>query len=156
MNSQKEMHEEAVSPVIGVILMVAITVVLAAVVGMYVMGQADAIPESKSVTMTAEKSIVTDDSKEFTEIKVTVVGGSDLNALQSLTLKWDGKNTESLTYNGEGSAITTGVVDKDFAPGDVITIDYDGTNNKYGDSGKLTIAGKFSDGSEALLLTKNF
>lgn len=152
MNFRKEMHEEAVSPVIGVILMVAITVVLAAVVGMYVMNQADAIPESKTVTLTAEKSIDGTD----TDIKVTVVGGSDLNAIQYLVFKWDGETVESessnvnLVYNGK--SVTTGgsvTPSGSFAPGDVVTI-------KKKESGKLTISGKFSDGSEALLLTKNF
>lgn len=41
---------EAVSPVIGVILMVAITVILAAVIGTFVLGQADQLNENAPTT----------------------------------------------------------------------------------------------------------
>ncbi len=45
-------NERAVSPVIGVILMVAITVILAAVIGVFVMGLGDELGDSTAPTAT--------------------------------------------------------------------------------------------------------
>jgi flagellin-like protein len=49
-------REDAVSPVIGVILMVAITVILAAVIAAFVFGMAGGISKTKSVAATAKQS----------------------------------------------------------------------------------------------------
>jgi flagellin-like protein len=46
---------EAVSPVIGVILMVAITVILAAVIAAFVFGMASGVSKTKSVAATARQ-----------------------------------------------------------------------------------------------------
>ena len=53
-------NEEAVSPVIGVILMVAITVILAAVIAAFVFGMAGTVSKTKvfSVTCTATGEFV--------------------------------------------------------------------------------------------------
>jgi len=48
-------REEAVSPVIGVILMVAITVILAAVIAAFVFGMASGITKTKNVAATARQ-----------------------------------------------------------------------------------------------------
>jgi flagellin-like protein len=47
--------EDAVSPVIGVILMVAITVILAAVIAAFVCGMAGNVSKTRSVAVTAQK-----------------------------------------------------------------------------------------------------
>ena len=49
-------NEKAVSPVIGVILMVAITVILAAIIGMHVFGMVDSVPETKIVSIYGYRS----------------------------------------------------------------------------------------------------
>ena len=49
-------REDAVSPVIGVILMVAITVILAAVIAAFVFGMASGVSKSKSVAATARQT----------------------------------------------------------------------------------------------------
>jgi flagellin-like protein len=46
-------REDAVSPVIGVILMVAITVILAAVIAAFVFGMASGVSKTKAVAATA-------------------------------------------------------------------------------------------------------
>ncbi len=61
--------EDAVSPVIGVILMVAITVILAAVIAAFVFGMAGSVQKTKSVAATARQ--VSDD------IEITYQGGQD-------------------------------------------------------------------------------
>jgi flagellin-like protein len=61
--------EDAVSPVIGVILMVAITVILAAVIAAFVFGMAGGISKTKSVAATARQT--------GNDIAVTWQGGQD-------------------------------------------------------------------------------
>jgi flagellin-like protein len=62
-------REDAVSPVIGVILMVAITVILAAVIAAFVFGMAGGISKTKTVAATAKQS--------GNDIIVTWQGGQD-------------------------------------------------------------------------------
>ncbi|WP_054847863.1 type IV pilin [Methanoculleus chikugoensis] len=50
-------NEEAVSPVIGVILMVAITVILAAVIAAFVFGMTGNVQTTKTVAVTAHVMI---------------------------------------------------------------------------------------------------
>ncbi len=65
--------EEAVSPVIGVILMVAITVILAAVIGTFVLGLGDEVEE----TVTAGVSFETDAIENTTSVSVVTMGNAD-------------------------------------------------------------------------------
>ena len=62
-------NDEAVSPVIGVILMVAITVILAAVIAAFVFGMAGNIQKTKVVAATA--------AQQGTNVIVTYNGGQD-------------------------------------------------------------------------------
>ena len=69
--------EDAVSPVIGVILMVAITVILAAVIAAFVFGMAGNVSKTRSIAVTAGTS--------GTNFTTTYNGGpddSDLAATQ--------------------------------------------------------------------------
>ena len=63
-------EEEAVSPVIGVILMVAIVVILAAVIAAFVFGMAGNVQSTKAVGATAT-------AQGLDTIFVTYVGGKD-------------------------------------------------------------------------------
>ena len=83
-------NEEAVSPVIGVILMVAITVILAAVIAVFVFGMADDVQTTHTVAATAK---VADD-----DVIVTFQGGPDASAVTSL---------ESKIYNSTGVVMMT-------------------------------------------------
>ncbi|HTY52731.1 MAG TPA: type IV pilin N-terminal domain-containing protein [Methanomicrobiales archaeon] len=62
-------REDAVSPVIGVILMVAITVILAAVIAAFVFGMAGGVQKTKTVAATA--------SQNANDIVVVWEGGQD-------------------------------------------------------------------------------
>ena len=66
---QQMKREDAVSPVIGVILMVAITVILAAVIAAFVFGMAGSVSKSKAVAATARQT--------GNSIVVTWQGGQD-------------------------------------------------------------------------------
>ena len=67
-------NDEAVSPVIGVILMVAITVILAAVIAAFVFGMSGNISKTKIVAVTVQQL----DSDYIT---VTYNGGQDAASL---------------------------------------------------------------------------
>ena len=70
-------NDEAVSPVIGVILMVAITVILAAVIAAFVFGMAGNIQKQKTVVATISRL-------NTTAITVIYIGGSDANLLSNI------------------------------------------------------------------------
>ncbi len=117
-------NEEAVSPVIGVILMVAITVILAAVIAAFVFGMAGNVKSTKIVMYTAERPTTG-------TVKVTCMGGQDLPSLSSVA--WGGAATSSSTIG--------------------ITIGSSATGTLAANS-KLTLIGTFSDGSQQVLLDK--
>ena len=77
-------NEEAVSPVIGVILMVAITVILAAVIAAFVFGMGSDVQTTKTVGVTASIN-------SSQKLIVTVQGGGDVAALKSLNMSIDGE-----------------------------------------------------------------
>jgi len=74
-------NEEAVSPVIGVILMVAITVILAAVIAAFVFGMAGNVQKTKVVAATASQ-------QGANTIIVTYNGGPDANTVTGLAITW--------------------------------------------------------------------
>ncbi|MDD1666743.1 MAG: type IV pilin N-terminal domain-containing protein [Methanomicrobiales archaeon] len=75
----RKKKEEAVSPVIGVILMVAITVILAAVIAAFVFGMAGGVTRTKSVAATARQS-------NATACVVTWQGGQDNAAVKTYNI----------------------------------------------------------------------
>ena len=75
-------NEEAVSPVIGVILMVAITVILAAVIASFVFGMAQNIRTQKQIAVTASQVFDTT-SGEYTT-QVLYQGGNDYRDVSTL------------------------------------------------------------------------
>jgi len=55
LQSQSNAEDRAVSPVIGVILMVAITVILAAVIGTFVLGLGESVEQNPSAGVTVDE-----------------------------------------------------------------------------------------------------
>jgi len=92
-------NEEAVSPVIGVILMVAITVILAAVIAAFVFGMAGNIQKTKVVAATEYRN-----SSAY--VVVTYQGGQDAGTLGSISFTVDGNNA---TLNN-GAALPAGPI----------------------------------------------
>jgi len=76
-------RDDAVSPVIGVILMVAITVILAAVIAAFVFGMAGGVHSAKNVAAVAEQV-------NSTGIVVTYHGGKDVGYVTNLSITWPG------------------------------------------------------------------
>ena len=81
----KKNNENAVSPVIGVILMVAITVILAAVIASFVFGMSGNIQRTKLVGVSVERM-------NSTHVSITFYGGADAATLLSVCWTVDGVN----------------------------------------------------------------
>jgi flagellin-like protein len=90
-------RDDAVSPVIGVILMVAITVILAAVIAAFVFGMAGNVQKTKTVAFTCER-----DSASTTGVVITNHGGKDAGDINQVdvTLEGDLNSDVDLTVIG--------------------------------------------------------
>ena len=87
-NNRSDSDDRAVSPVIGVILMVAITVILAAVIGTFVLGLGDQLGD------TAPQASFTIDDNGTDTINITKTGGQSLEA-GDLVLSVDGERVNT-------------------------------------------------------------
>ena len=90
-------NDEAVSPVIGVILMVAITVILAAVIAAFVFGMAGQIQKTKVVAASAVHNADT--------VTVTYQGGPDTSMVTAVNATLNGKSGDGIS-NNVGSSVT--------------------------------------------------
>ncbi len=103
-----EEGERAVSPVIGVILMVAITVILAAVIASFVLGLGDTDDPAPSIVFETEDN-VSDEDPNF-EISITS-GDSDADASE-LAIVIDGEEASDWESEaddlGAGSSVVIG------------------------------------------------
>ncbi len=132
-------NEDAVSPVIGVILMVAITVILAAMVVAFVFGMTGSVESTKLVSMQAKLN--------GPNITLTISGGPDLSSLQNLSITQNGSPVGYTAATG-GLVNGTGNVSGTFKVGDMISFKNIG--------GRLLVVGKWTDGTEQIILDKNF
>jgi flagellin-like protein len=134
-------NEEAVSPVIGVILMVAITVILAAVIAAFVFGMTGSVATTKTVAATTQLS--------GENIIVTYQGGPDHASVTNVTcsvVEIDTPETELVTGKAsittEAGTLKTG--HKWVAPTETIT----------GSDALITVTAVFSDGTEQVILDR--
>jgi len=125
-------NDDAVSPVVGVILMVAITVILAAVIAMFVFNMSDDVLQSPKIVGVAAKL-------QSNNVIVTYLGGIDDGSLDYLKVT---------VRDAEGAVIGT-AADKPSVGGKV-TVDVTDKTGPFA----VTVVGKFADGTEVLLLDK--
>jgi archaeal type IV pilus assembly protein PilA len=127
-------NDEAVSPVIGVILMVAITVILAAVIAAFVFGMAGNISKTKVVAATAQQSTAG-------TIVLTYQGGQD--ASTCIGIVWTGTSETGGVLAGTTMGTTTGTAK--------LTVGF--TATMAGTSGKDHVVGTayFADGSQQVI-----
>jgi len=92
-------EEDAVSPVIGVILMVAITVILAAVIGAFVFGMGSSISRQYVVSATA--------NQVGTTLRVVYTGGQDAAEVTALTAHMNGTLCTSYGTGFEAGTVGT-------------------------------------------------
>jgi flagellin-like protein len=89
-------NDEAVSPVIGVILMVAITVILAAVIAAFVFGMSGNVQKTKVVAATAQMTTTGG-------IDITYQGGQDDPSLSYITISAPNGSATFYTSSVQGS-----------------------------------------------------
>jgi flagellin-like protein len=116
-------NEEAVSPVIGVILMVAITVILAAVIAAFVFGMAGNVQKTKIVAATAAQ-------QGQTTIYVTYQGGQDAIQVSTLTYNINGATGNLAATVGASASAGSGTTAQDH----------------------VTVTATFADGSSQVIL----
>ncbi|MBP1928230.1 flagellin-like protein [Methanolinea mesophila] len=137
-------NDEAVSPVIGVILMVAITVILAAVIAAFVFGLAGTTGSSKNVGLT-----VTQNAAGLGV--VTVQGGTDIPTISNLKYSVDGGTTYKFfaVSATSGAATTTGGT---VVVGSVLYTQ--GGDTLSGN--RFIVTGLFDDGSSQVLFDRQY
>jgi flagellin-like protein len=129
LKQRKKSNENAVSPVIGVLLMVTITVVLAGVIAAFVFGMSGTIGNQKIVAATAHQT-------EGNSIYVTYQGGQDSGKLVNLSVTIDSVEQEPI---GEVDGILK------VGSSAKYTGDYEGSN-------RVLVVGTFTDGSSQIVL----
>ncbi|NLE28017.1 MAG: type IV pilin [Clostridiaceae bacterium] len=146
-------NEDAVSPVIGVILMVAITVILAAVIAAFVFGMGSNIGTTKTVAVTVNQN--------GDDIILTYHGGADASTLNFLTITVEAGDTVTatgvtdnkltkMTTNKAGALETTRTAgaEKGLNVGAVMTMNSMGTDKRD----HVVVTGHFADGSDHVVL----
>ena len=128
-------NEEAVSPVIGVILMVAITVILAAVIAAFVFGMAGSV-DTKNKMVAATASSHADSVADVKIISITYQGGADSEDV--VAVNWSVNGSDSLFINGSETLCV-------------------GSNNitiggKPAEKDHVVVTAKFKDGSSQVIL----
>ena len=130
MERQKE-HDDGVSPVIGTILLVSITVVLVAIISVFVMGVADTVDNSHIVGV----HVMPGDSNELI---VTIVCG-EATDLHKIAVYNSSQLVDEVTFTSVGVPISF----------------KNGTSLKSG-AAIITIVGEFDDGNQILYSGKVF
>ena len=123
-------EDRGVSPVIGVILMVAITVILAAVIGAFVLGLGDQASE------TAPQASFDFDFNQDDNLANVTHGGGDSIDNSSLTVRNESDTNDRVYFLDDGDTVSAG---------DTATIDYDNSGETIrviweGDSTSNTLA----------------
>lgn len=95
----KPERESAVSEVIGVILIVALTVIMAAIIAAYAFGMIPAIPVSHILAFTTSQ--IGDN-----QVQVIYHGGPDQAIIQSMDITWPSGVTEHIVLPKIGTTYT--------------------------------------------------
>ncbi|MFA6333421.1 MAG: type IV pilin N-terminal domain-containing protein [Methanoregula sp.] len=139
-------NEEAVSPVIGVILMVAITVILAAVIAAFVFGMAGNIQKTKVVAATMSRV-------NTSYVTSTYQGGQDAGSLSGIAWTVGGANatvtcgalTSVVTVTGSPANYVAGASGATLPIGTLMTIQASTNSHVIG-------IGYFTDGSTQVII----
>ena len=132
--------DRAVSPVIGVILMVAITVILAAVIGTFVLGLGDSLGDNQpSAQLSAD---VTNSGSNIT----VEHGGGDSIESGTLTV---------VVSSPADNAESEGTIDQRFGVGDSVTASTNGSTTVTANTNELQIQ-VIHQPSDSILLDRTF
>ncbi|MCZ0861434.1 type IV pilin [Methanocorpusculum sp. MG] len=156
------MKDNAVSPAVGTILLVAMTVVFVAIVAIVAVGLSGGLFDSKDVGLILDTYSMGGSTPEH-GVTVTVMGGKDAGDITELRVTIDGPD---LYYQTRGNSYVpspvTGAGYRYFADTGTYMKLYDTTwvmTNELNNTGVLenrlaTVTGKFRDGTEQVLLMK--
>ena len=148
--------DDAVSPVIGVILMVAITVILAAVIGTFVLGLGENLNQS------APTSSFSWDQGELdgttgTDVEVTHDGGDPLDT-STLSFQYSDSgdsDTDSIAGDSTLTSKWDGGSDGEIVAGDsVIIADNGGTDTTFESGDSFKVVWESQDGSTSSVLAE--
>ena len=143
-NRKFSKDEEAVSPVIGVILMVAITVILAAVIAAFVFGMGSTLQKQYLVTASATQT-------ESDTVQVTFTGGPDAESVRYLNVSIDGIY---FTSGGTGSSTPentfSGAADTEIPIGK--TVELTNATAITTSQDRVLVVAQFADGSSQIIL----
>lgn len=126
--------DDAVSPVIGVILMVAITVILAAVIAAFVFGMAGNVQKTKNIAATATQQGLT--------TTITYVGGPDSGDLAT-----DGLSYAVTSTNGTIIKSSTAFATPINVGSSVME-----PHSPAGTKDHVVVTAKFADGTSQVIL----
>lgn len=129
-------NEEAVSPVIGVILMVAITVILAAVIAAFVFGMAGNIQKTRVVAATA--------SHNGANIVVTWQGGQDNGQVTAYNVSINGNIITPINWPPQVGASTSTASGAGGTPAAIVV--------NSGSQNHVLVTATFNDGSQQVIL----
>lgn len=137
------MQDEGISAVVGTILIVALTVVFAAILATGVLSSSGGLQEGKVVGVTLETYVIPNQERGFT---AQILGGKDAGNIQSLEVM-----VEGITVYHESLA-TPAVTDPVFG----VPYNFQVSNNNYQElvSKMATVVAKFADGSSSVILQK--
>jgi flagellin-like protein len=140
-------NDEAVSPVIGVILMVAITVILAAVIAAFVFGMSGNISKTKTVAITVQKI-------DSTHISVMNNGGQDASSLVAInTTTSPNPIVTCLDKAAVPLVVTDGTCFLGVVPvGATMRLESAASPADYSGKTGVVVVGAFNDGSNQVLL----
>ncbi len=135
-------NEDAVSPVIGVILMVAITVILAAVIAAFVFGMAGNIQKTKVVAATVQQP-------SSSLISVTFQGGQDTATFNYANVTLTSTSCSAFSYSpNQGAFPLPGKLGNQVGCQTQISC----TGGDFGGRDHVVVAGVFTDGSTQVIL----
>ena len=138
-------NEEAVSPVIGVILMVAITVILAAVIAAFVFGMAGNISKTKVVAATAQKP-------DGNHVTVTYQGGQDASSFTFGTVTVT-TSTGAVINSYTNNTVTTAAAGANILENTVGSYATAvSTTNQFNTKAHVVVTGTFNDGTTQVIL----
>jgi len=128
-SNQSNADDRAVSPVIGVILMVAITVILAAVIGTFVLGLGDQLGDTAPQASFSDDNAAANGTTSGIDVDITKTGGQDLDP-SNIVVSVDGERDGSIadnssvtdTWQSGTTASLTGVGTTDYSSGGEPTV----------------------------------
>jgi len=146
-------EDRAVSPVIGVILMVAITVILAAVIGTFVLGLGDQLQ-----TTAPQASFGFDSAESKTLVTITHESGDSIEgtnlAVKTTSAVFNGTDSETGDYSDSTSSTWAEMGEDTVNAGSSVTIGYesggDGDSDFAGETIRVVYDNPDSDSSSTL------